>query len=134
VDVQTGGGTGVGGDVGTGGGSFVGRDRQQNNTTVNVDLDTLFDIRADMSKIHQEIGFIQYDISALRTKQTEQATSIQTLHAKTDTILQTQSIAQQQQRSAPAITVRDAISLGLSLLIVIAVAVLIGIYIGGLAR
>jgi hypothetical protein len=127
VDVNTGGGPSVGNDIETGGGSFVGRDRQQNSTTVNVDIDALYEIRADISKIQQDIRFIERDIDTLGRAHDVQATDLKTLHTKTDALLQTQQQPQ-------GVTIRDAISIGISLLVVIAVAVLIGIYIGGLAR
>lgn len=58
MDVQTGGGAGVEGNA-TPGGDFIGRDRVL-NSTVNVSVDALSDLRTDVFYIKKEIEQIKF--------------------------------------------------------------------------
>ena len=63
--IDTGGGASVGGDVGTGGGDVIGRDEIKQ--VVNVELDSLTDLRTDIAFVKRdilELKFAEYDIRA----------------------------------------------------------------------
>ena len=70
-DVQTSGGASIGGSLETNGGGFVGRDRPENNTTVNVNETlssyTMADLRLDLRFLKQEVDLLKQDLSNSRS-------------------------------------------------------------------
>jgi len=67
ADVGTGGGASIDGVVDTSGGGFVGRDRPENNTTVNVSNEainnySMADLRLDLRFLRQEVDRLKEDL------------------------------------------------------------------------
>ena len=93
ADINTGGGTGIGGDANTGGGDLVGRDQEQGNARsrssasqkniVNVNRDAI-------DNLYTDVRFLEEAINEIRFTQYQHGVSINQHGASIENLRQTQ--------------------------------------------